>query len=84
MNQSVFTRVRFPLFAFLMLWGSLAQAATVTTTPLQVGGFLDGGFASNDPFHQNYFVGYGTIGGVRSSERRSFFWYHITMYGQAA
>ncbi len=76
---------RLPLLAFLLIvrelfCGSLAHATTVTTTPMQVGGFLDGGFASNDPFHQNYFVGYGTVAGMRSSERRSFFWYHIPAY----
>ncbi|MBV6457438.1 MAG: hypothetical protein HONBIEJF_00547 [Fimbriimonadaceae bacterium] len=52
-------------------------ADELVVTPLQVGGFFDGGFADNKIEHQNYFVGYGTVGGVRTSERRSFFWYHI-------
>ena len=63
-----------------LLCGASARADVITTTPLQVGGFLDGGIASNDPVHQNYFVGYGTVGGFRSSERRSFFWYHIPAF----
>lgn len=58
----------------------LAFADTVTTTPLHVGGFLDGGLAENGIEHQNYFVGYGTVGGFRSSERRSFFWYHVPSF----
>src|SRR4051812_42789465 len=60
--------------------GAFSEAAVVTTTPMQVGGFFDGGVADNDPGHQNYFVGYGTIGGTRTSERRSFFWYHIPAF----
>ncbi|MBX7168859.1 MAG: PEP-CTERM sorting domain-containing protein [Pirellulales bacterium] len=60
--------------------GSSAAAAVITTTPLQVGGYLDGGLANNDPVHQNYFVGYGTVAGVRTPERRSFFWFHIPAF----
>ncbi len=60
--------------------GSLARGDVITTTALQVGGFLDGGVAGNDPFHQNYFVGYATMAGTRSSERRTFFWYHIPAF----
>lgn len=72
--------IALPLIVWGLIGGSRLQAVVTTTTPLQVGGFLDGGFASNDPFHQNYFVGYGTVGGVRSSERRSFFYYHIPAF----
>lgn len=56
---------------------SSARADFVTAEPLQVGGFFDGGGADNKIEHQNYFVGYGTVGGERTSERRSFFWYHL-------
>jgi hypothetical protein len=72
--------VVFPLIVSGLFCCSFTYAATVTTTPLQVGGFLDGGLASNAPFHQNYFVGYATMDGLRSSERRSFFWYHIPVF----
>lgn len=54
-----------------------AQAAVITTSSLHVGGFFDGGVADNKIEHQNYFVGYGTVGGVRTTQRRSFFWYHV-------
>lgn len=54
-----------------------ATAAVLIVTPLQVGGFHDGGGTDNGIEHQNYYVGYGTVGGVRGTERRSFFWYHI-------
>ncbi|MFN8221575.1 MAG: PEP-CTERM sorting domain-containing protein [Fimbriimonadales bacterium] len=62
----------------LAVAGSAAVRADIfTTTPLQVGGFYDTGGLDNHIEHQNYYVGYGTVGGVRSTERRSFFWYHI-------
>lgn len=57
-----------------------ARSAIITTTPLQVGGFFDGGGLDNHIEHQNYFVGYGTVGGHRTTERRSFFWYHIPSF----
>lgn len=67
----------------LFILGTCAFADVYTATTLQVGGFLDGGLADNDPVHQNYFVGYGTVGGFRSPERRSFFYYHLpSMVGE--
>jgi hypothetical protein len=60
-----------------------ASADVIVTTPLQVGGFFDGGGADNHIEHQNYFVGYGTVGGVRTTERRSFYWYHIPSFSGA-
>lgn len=57
-----------------------APADIVTSDAIQAGGFLDGGLADNTPGHQNYFVGYGTVAGFRSPQRRSFFWYHVPMF----
>ncbi len=68
-------------FAGGVVCASGAGAAVITGTLVQVGGFLDTGLADNDPIHQNYFVGYGTVPGYpRSTERRSFFWYHIPAF----
>lgn len=64
----------------LIAAGAGIQADIITTTPIQVGGFYDTGGIDNLPSHQNYYVGYGTVGGVRSTERRSFFWYHIPSF----
>lgn len=67
-------------FALAILASVAVRADILTTTPLHVGGFFDGGGADNKIEHQNYFVGYGTVCGVRTAERRSFFWYHIPSF----
>ena len=64
----------------ILATGAVAGAEVVTTTSLHVGGFYDGGGLDNHIEHQNYFVGYGTVGGHRTSERRNFFWYHIPSF----
>lgn len=58
----------------------LSQADIIKADALQVGGFLEGGLTDNSLGHQNYFVGYGSVGGFRSPERRSFLWYHIPSF----
>lgn len=77
-------RVTRSIGLFLMLaLGTVCRADVIVTTPLQVGGFFDGGGLDNHIEHQNYFVGYGTVGGHRTAERRSFFWYHVPAFSGA-
>jgi hypothetical protein len=56
-----------------------AWADLIVVEATQVGGFYDGGATpDNLPGFQNYFVGYGTSpGGMRTPERRSFFWFEL-------
>ncbi len=60
-----------------------AYADLVTLEVKQTGGFYAGAAApDNDPAFQNYFVGYGTSpGGMRTPERRSFFWFDLSGVG---
>lgn len=71
--------LRFSCWSLLVGIVSPVEAVEfISVETTHVGGFFADGVAMNAPHHQNYFVGYGTTPGFpRTSERRSFFVFHL-------